>query len=229
MKDYAVERGLMVVIISLLNIVPAVLRIRDTPPDERTLRAGSEVGSDVAIIFVTLILLAVLFSSQELIGRPRKQGFYRLIFAKPVNPVAFYAQLFVVHLVGTVALVSAIAGLFSVVAIGVSIPHIAALAALAFVLFGGVGFLASAFFNYDSFVVIVAVGLSVIGKSIAAARSGVGVKFANILIPIDHLAGLRPLILGGPVAGADVAWVLGYGLIAFVLGMFAVRYSQLSD
>jgi hypothetical protein len=125
-------------------------------------------------------------------------------------------------------LISMVAALFSLAAIPVPLGRIAILVCLAFVLFGGVGFLISAFFNFDSVILIALVALSLLGKSFAPA-TGVRAKLANLLLPVDHLSALKPLILGGGVAANDVAWVVGYGLTAFILGLLAVRYSQLAD
>lgn len=229
MKDYAIERGIMVAILAVLNMTGPIFSIRDLDPAERVIAPGSPVAMQIVVVIASLILLGILFSSQELISRSRKQGYYRLVFAKPVNPVAFYGQLFIVHLVGSVLLLMVIAILFSVAAVPLPLARIAAVAALSYLLLGGVGFLMSAFVSRDAIALIVFVALSVLGKNVAATHAGFGVRFANLLIPVDHLAALKPLLVGGNAAPHDIGWVAGYGLVAFVLGLLAVRYRQLAD
>lgn len=229
MADFLLERGLMVFVICLLNIAGLTISILSEPPEERALIRASALGTDVLLIFASLIMLAVLFSSQELISRSRKLSYYRLVFAKPVSPVMYYAQLFVVHLIGTVALVSLLTELFSVIALPMHVPGIAALTAIGFVLLGGIGFLLSAFINHDSVVMIGLIGVAFIGKALADKYSGLLVTLLSHLIPLDHVFALRPLLVGEPVAAGDVGWVLAYGLTSFLLGLVAVRYKQLAD
>jgi len=229
LQDFVIERVIFVVVLSALEIAAPMMAARSLPPAQRIVAAGSPLGAQVAVLFTTLILMAVLFCSQEIISRQRKGGFYRFIFAKAVNPVAFYGQLFLVHLVATVLLVCLLASIFSIVAAPVAVGHIAFLTAIAFILFGGIGFLASAFMRFDSIVVIGAFGVSALGKMAAAQYGGFAPKLANLLIPTDHLFALRPLIFGDPVHASDVAWVAGYGAAAIALALAGVRYRQLAD
>jgi hypothetical protein len=229
MKDFAIERGIMVVILALLNMTGPIFSIRGLDPAARVLAPGSPITQQVTIVIASLILLAILFSSQEIISRSRKQGYYRLILAKPVNPVLFYAQLFVVHLIGTVALLTVIAMIFSLAAIALPIGDIALLTAFGFILFGGVSFLFSAFLSHDAVALIAFVGISLLGKNFASSYTGFGPALTNLLLPVDHLSALRPLLVGESVSASDIVWVLGYGLAGFVLGLIAIRYRQIAD
>jgi hypothetical protein len=229
MTDFLFERGFMVFVLCILNLSGLVVSILSEPPEVRAHLREMPLGMDVLVIFPTLILLAVLFSSQELISRGRKLSYYRLIFAKPVSPAAYYAQLFVVHLIGTVVLVSLLTGLFSAIALPMHLSGIAAATAIGFVLLGGIGFLLSAFINHDSVVTIGLIAVAYIGKALSAHYSGFLVTLLSNVIPLDHVFALTPLIVGGPVAANDVVWVLGYGLTAFILGLVALRYKQLAD
>jgi hypothetical protein len=229
MLDFLFERGFMVVVLCILNLSGLVVSIVSQPPEVRAHIREMPLGTDVLIIFPSLILLAVLFASQELISRPRKLSYYRLIFAKPVSPASYYAQLFAVHLIGTVALVTALTGLFSAIALPMNLLGIASLTAIGFVLLGGISFLLSVFINHDSFVTIGLIAVAYIGKALSAKYSGFLVTLLSNIIPLDHVFALRPLLVGAPVAASDVVWVLGYGLTAFILGLIAVRYKQLAD
>jgi ABC-type transport system involved in multi-copper enzyme maturation permease subunit len=229
LEDYAIERAIMIIILAALNMGGPVMMIRESSSADRTLSPGSAVGSEILVVFSMLIVLAAVFSSQELISRARRNGYYRLIFSKPVSPVLFYAQLFAVHLIGACLVMLLLAAAFSQIAMPLPLQNIAGVTAIAFVLLGGLGFLFSSFIRFDSFAVIAAIGLSMLGKTLAQRYTGLGPKFANLLVPIDHLGNLRPLVIGGSAHAADVYWVLGYGLIAFILGLVAVHYRQLAD
>jgi hypothetical protein len=229
LKDFAIERAITVVFLAAVNLIGPITTMHGLPPAVRAGGPNSPMAGQIIVIFGSLIILAVLFSAMEIVSRARKNGFYRLILAKPVDPVWFYGQLFLVHLVGCVLLLASMAALFSLLAFPVAIADIALGTAIAFLLVGGVGFLISAFLNHDSLILVALVALSLLGKSYAVDKSGMWPAFANLLLPIDHLVALKPIIVGGSVATADVLWVVGYGFAALVLGLIAVRYSQLAD
>ena len=229
LSDYFWERGAMVIIIALLNLASSVVMLHNLPVNERVIVPGNEVAKDVLITFGTLMLLAVLFSSQELIGRPRKLGYFRLIFAKPVNPVLFYGQLFLVNLIGTVIVIALVAALFSVIALPVPIMRIAALTACGFIFLGGIGFLASAFVNYDSLLVIGVIGVSLIVAGYGEAHGGVAAAVARVLPPVLQMHNMNRMMIGQSPDPGDLAWVLAYGTGAFIAGLVALRYRELAD
>ncbi len=229
LSDYFWERGAMVAVISLLNLASSVIMIYGLPVKERVLVPGNAVASDVLITFGTLMLLAVLFSSQELIGRSRKLGYYKLIFAKPANPVLFYGQLFAVNFLGTVILISILAGVFSLVAAHVSIWGIAAVTACGFILLGGIGFLASAFVNFDSLLVIGIVGVSLLVSMYGEAHGGIAETVAKVLPPVRQMHNMSVVMIGLDANTTDAIWVLAYGIGAFLAGLVALRFRELAD
>lgn len=229
LADYFWERGAMVVVIGVFNLASSVIMLHNMSAKERVVVPGNDVAKDILITFGTLMLLAVLFSSQELIGRSRKLGYYKLIFAKPVDPVRFYAQLFLVNLIGTLIVVAALAAIFTIIAVPVSVVRIAAVTACAFVLLGGIGFLASAFTNYDSLLVIVIVGVSLLVSGYGEAHGGTAAAVATVLPPVQQMHRINALMIGQSVSQTDVVWALAYGIAAFVAGLVALRYRQLAD
>lgn len=229
LNDYFWERGAMVLIVAMLNLASSLIMLYNLPPQERVVVPGNEVAKDVLITFGTLILLAVLFSSQELIGRARKLGYYKLILAKPVNPVLFYGQLFLVNLLGTVIVITIISTLFSLIALPVPVGRIAAVTACGFILLGGIGFLASAFFNYDSLIVIGIIGVSFIVSAYGKAHGGIAASIAKVLPPVQQMHDMNSMMIGLDPSRTDVVWVLAYGLGAFVAGLIALRYRELAD
>ena len=220
--DYVVERGIVTLLFSVMTLIgPAI--------DILTHRAGQHEPS-IIMALTTMIFVAVMFSSQGLISQPRKLGYYRLVFAKPVNPLAFYAQLFAVNLVCTIAFTVVAALLFSAFVAHVDAVAVGTLTALSFVLLGGVGFLASSLFNYDSVGVFAFFAASVVLNELAKMYTGLAPRAVVLLMPTEHLLALRTgLVPGAGFAGGDVRWVLGYGVVFFLLGCIVTRYRQLAD
>ena len=220
----------MVVIIAMLNLASSVIMLQSTQPvSERVIVPGSPIANDILITFGTLMLLAVLFSSQELIGRSRKLGYYKLILAKPVNPVLFYGQLFFVNLAGTLIVMAILSGIFSVIAAPVSIWRIGAVTSCAFILLGGIGFLISAFVNFDSLLLIAIVGVSFLVSIYGEAHGGAAAAIANVLPPVQQMQRLNGLMIGLQTKISDLVWVLAYGFGAFIAGLIALRRRELAD
>jgi hypothetical protein len=229
LTDYFWERGVMVVIIALLNLASSVIMLRSLPVGDRVIVPGNPVGNDILITFGTLMLLAVLFSSQELIGRSRKLGYYKLIFAKPVSPEMFYGQLFLVNLAGTVMVMAILSGIFTIVAIPVSVWRIAAVTSCAFILLGGIGFVISAFVNFDSIFLIGLLGVSLLVSTYGESHGGAAAAIAKVLPPVLQMHRLNGLMIGLDAKMTELIWVLAYGGGAFIAGLVALRRRELAD
>ncbi|MBA3645469.1 MAG: hypothetical protein H0W63_04770 [Gemmatimonadaceae bacterium] len=229
LSDYFWERGVMVAAIALLNLASSVISLHNLSPEERVIVPGNEVANAVLITFGTIMLLAVVFSSQELIGRSRKLGHYKLIFAKPANPALFYGQLFAVNFLGTIILITILAGVFSAVATPVSVWGIAAVTACGFILLGGIGFLVSAFVNFDSLLVMGIVGVSLLVSAYGEAHGGIATTVAKVLPPVRQMHNMSVVMIGLDANITDVIWVLSYGTGAFIAGLVALHFRELAD
>lgn len=243
LRDYLLDKGLGTALVLSLAVLIDWMAYRamtrppqpGTPPAQRermmqqaaemseqflTMRFGTLVG--------TLVLVGTLFATNGIISDDRKNGFYRFLFAKPVSVAAFYASKFLMHGIGflvvTLAFLATYALAFK--------PHVPALmlpgVALLFVAIGGVGFLLSAAWRWD--------WLSLIAVYIMAEIAWNQLEdvkgwrwLAHLFPPVHKLGGVyRAIAADEALPLYDLAWLTGYGLVCFVLGLLVLRYRALA-
>ena len=95
-RDFVIERGIAIFIIAFLwgyvLLEPLRRAIGPQWPGDKT----SPVWALTLQISSAMVSLAVLIALNGMVSTDRKAGYYRFLFSKPVNVVAYYAQLFFV-------------------------------------------------------------------------------------------------------------------------------------
>jgi hypothetical protein len=225
-RDFVMEKGISIVIIGLLWGYLQLLPFRSSLSPEMTPELITRI---VTLLAGTLVSIAVLIALNGIISTDRKMGYYRFMFAKPVSPVLYYAQLFVVHLVGLLSGMLLLAGVFFMVAGRFNVWNLVLYTCLIYVALGGIGFFISAASKYD-WVTLAAVW---VGARILRALFGDDgdwkSKAVELLPPVhkvDSVAG--SLIATGAAPLLDVAWLAGYGALFFVLGLLVLQRRSLA-
>lgn len=224
-RDFVIEKGISIVIIGLLwgylQLLPFRAFSQEMTPELITRLVTLLAGS--------LVSIAVLIALNGIISTDRKLGYYRFMFAKPVSPVRYYGQLFVVHLVGLLSGMVVLAGVFFLVAGRFNVWNLVLYTSLIYVALGGIGFFISAASKYD-WVTLAAVW---VGSRILRALYGNGddwkSKAVDLLPPVhkvDTVAG--SIIATGSAPLGDVTWLVGYGALFFVLGLLVLQRRSLA-
>lgn len=224
LRDYVRERGLPLLLVGALLLLMASQGA--IGPAGGELGSAREPALALGVIFLELFApTAVLIAVNGIISGDRKHGYYRLLFAKPVTAVRYYAQAWLVSLFGTLA-----ATLIVVIGFRLyfgAIPVLGALhfVLLYFILFGGVGFLLSAVTEYDWIALGVAWSLAWLLRSWFPAGESFFGRVVDVLLPPLHLlAGASaPLLGGGGIDTSSRLWMVGYGVAAFAIGLAVVR------
>jgi len=225
-RDFVLEKGISIVIIGLLWGYLQLLPFRMSFSPEMTPQVITRL---VTLLAGSLISIAVLIALNGIISTDRKMGYYRFMFAKPVSPVRYYSQLFVVHLVGLLSGILLLSAVFFVVAGRFSIWNLMLYTGLVYIALGGIGFFISAASRHD-WVTLAAVW---VGARILRGLYGNGddwrSKAVELLPPvhkIDTVAG--SLIATGTAPLQDVLWLGGYGALFFVLGLVVLQRRSLA-
>jgi hypothetical protein len=178
----------------------------------------------------SIVSLAVLIAVNGIVSTDRKMGYYRFLFAKPVSPVAYYAQLFFVYMVGVIATMLVLSGLLHTVVPSFSITHFLVYTAVVFVAMGGIGFFISVATRFDWFT-LAAVWLgSRILRDVYGVKPGLPGKLVQILPPVHKLNDMATdIIANGTAVTSDVVWLMAYGTVFFVLGLLLLRHGPLAD
>lgn len=227
-RDFAVDRGLSILIIGFLWGYALIEPIRRT--------VGSAGGNASPLWLVAIqvssavVSVAVLVALNGIVSADRKAGYYRFLFSKPVNPVLFYGQLFLVYMVGVIVAMLVLSSLLHKLVPAFSIPNFLLYTALVYIAMGGIGFFLSVTTRYD-WLSLAAVWL---GARVLRGLYGAGddwrSKLVQLLPPVHRLDDVANSLIGtGSAHLADVMWLFGYGALFFALGLAALRWGQLAD
>jgi hypothetical protein len=228
-RDFAVDRGLSILIIGFLWGYALIEPIRRA--------VGSSLPGTASPLWLVamqvssaVVSVAVLVALNGIVSADRKAGYYRFLFSKPVNAVFFYAQLFFVYMVGVLAAMLVLSSLLHKLLPTFSIPHFLLYTALVYIAMGGIGFFLSVTTRYD-WLSLAAVWL---GSRVLRGLYGAGndwrSKLVQLLPPVHRLDDVaNSLIATGSAHMADVLWLFGYGALFFALGLAALRWGSLAD
>jgi hypothetical protein len=227
-RDFAVDRGLSILIIGFLWGYALIEPIRRTVGSAR----GSASPLWVVAIQVSsaVVSVAVLVALNGIVSADRKAGYYRFLFSKPVNPVLFYGQLFFVYMVGVIVAMLVLSTLLHKLVPTFSIPNFLLYTALVYIAMGGIGFFLSVTTRYD-WLTLAAVWL---GARVLRGIYGPGddwrSKLVQLLPPVHKLDDVANALIGtGSAHMADVMWLFGYGALFFALGLAALHWGSLAD
>jgi hypothetical protein len=228
-RDFWVERGIAILLIGFLWGFVLIEPLRRTMGPQLA-TAGAQVLGIVIQVASAVVSLAVLIALNGMVSIDRKQGYYRFLFAKPVNPVAFYAQLFFVYMGGLLLAMLVLASLLHMVLPNFSVINYLLYAAVIYIAMGGIGFFLSVTSRYD-WLSLAAVWLGArILRDVATRFGDWRGKIVQLLPPVHKLDEVaNSLILNRTAQMSDVAWLVGYGALFFVLGLVIVRRGSLAD
>jgi ABC-type transport system involved in multi-copper enzyme maturation permease subunit len=176
------------------------------------------------LIVSQLSYITAFIALNGIISNDRKAGYYRFLFSKPVSIPAYYAQQFIVFLVGYLIVNLVLLGIFALFAKPVSPVAPLAVCALVFLSFGGIAFLISSLFRYD-WPILAAIFLgSSIFQSMWAAQEGWRRMVLSVLPPLHKVSGaMMDILRNGTMDGKTLLWLLGYSAICFAAGLFVLR------
>jgi hypothetical protein len=224
-RDFVMDKGIAIVIIGallgFLQLLPLRLSASPLPPEL--------VTRLVTTLARTLVLIWVFIALNGIISTDRKMGYYRFLFAKPVSPVRYYAQLYFIHLVGLLAALLLLSTAFFVFAGSFSVWNLVMYTTLIYVAMGGIGFFLSAATTHD-WVALAAVWL---GSGVLRAIFGNGTDWRStaveLLPPVHKVDGVATsLISAGTAPLNDVVWLAAYGALFFLLGLLVVHRRPLA-
>lgn len=229
-RDFAIDRGVAIVIIGLLWGYLLIAPLRAAMGASFAVGPGSPTWPLLISVTSSVVSLAVLIALNGLVSTDRKTGYYRFLFSKPVSPVAYYAQVFFVHMVGVVAAMSILSAILRTLVPSFDIVNFLLYAAVIYVAMGGIGFFLSVATRFDWLTLAaVWVGSRVLRDFYGPSPGWQG-KAVELLPPVHKLSAVsHSLITNGTAQAGDVIWLLGYGALFFALGLLVLRRGSLAD
>jgi hypothetical protein len=183
----------------------------------------SRLGIAGPITFLSFFGIVIVCSS--LVSGDRMQGYFRFLFAKPVNLVQYYVQLWLLTGVCVIALAVALTWLWGVIEAPVAIGRIAATFAVSYVVVGGLSFLLSTLMRFDWLMTLVLWTLAQVAGTVFSDRPAIKAIVGALLPPSEHYTAVRQALASAtaPVPATDLAWVLGYGVACLIIGLVILR------
>ncbi len=229
LRDFLFERAAAIVIVGLILVFGVHESLGEGA--QRLLAAGGRnadafTARTVADHLTILWFMTVLIAIHGISSNDRTTGRFRLIFAKPVRVLPYYAQAFVLH-----GLAFMLCSMISLAALSRLVPMIGQTAGAAvaiffcsYILVGGVGFLMSAIFRFDwlATTVIWAVVLYLQSKYQGARWLAPLPPFSKIAEQIGRLKTLDNIEWG------PLLWVVAYGVACFLLGLIILKRRPLA-
>jgi hypothetical protein len=229
-RDFVIDRGVAILIVGFLWGYVLVAPFRGAVGSQLKLNPSSTVWPLLITVASSIVSVSVLIAVNGMVSLDRKMGYYRFLFSKPVSVVAYYVQLYFVHMVGVIAAMLVLSGVLRTIVPDFSIVNFLLYTALIFVTMGGIGFFISVATRFD-WVTLAAVWLgSRALREFYGAKPGLPGKLVQVLPPVHKLDAVASgLITNGNAATSDVLWLLGYGALFFALGLILLRQSSLAD
>jgi ABC-type transport system involved in multi-copper enzyme maturation permease subunit len=173
--------------------------------------------------------VGVLFATNGIVADDRRHGYYRLLFAKPVGVVEYYAQKWAVYGIGLLIVAAVLLGIYGLAFEpffpGIFLPTFA----LIYISLGGIGFFLSAAWRFDWLSLAAVLGLSDMLWLLFRDDGGLAGSLVRLLPPVHLLDGIyRAVREGGGVPVSDVVWLGGYGGACFVVGLLVIRRRPLA-
>ena len=228
-RDFCLERGAAILIIGFLWGYVLVAPFRASMGAQMS-APNSPVFGLLMQVASAIVSLSVLIALNGIVSSDRKQGYYRFLFAKPVSPVAFYAQLFFVNMVGVLLAMLVLGSLLRTVLPTFSVVNYLVYAALIYIAMGGIGFFLSVATRFD-WLTLAAVWLGArVLRGVYGPMHDWRSKLVELLPPVHKLDDMaNSLIAHRTAQTGDVVWLVGYGAAFFVLGLVVLRQGSLAD
>ena len=229
-RDFVLERGIAIVLIGFLWGYVTFEPMRKMLGPQWTGDQRSPVWG-LAIQFSSAVVsLAVLIALNGITSGDRKNGYYRFLFSKPISPMAYYAQMFFVYLVGVLLAMLILSSLLHIILPAFSILYFLLYVALIYMAMGGIGFFLSVATRYD-WVTLAAVWVGArILRAVYGAKNDWRSKAVELLPPVHRVDDVANSLIGnGTAHTSDIVWLLAYGLLFFVAGLVFLRKGSLAD
>ena len=229
LRDFVFERAAAILIVALLLVFGSYEAIG---PAANAYIAG---GGRNALFFGArgvaehlglMWFIASLIAVHGISANDRSTGRYRLIFAKPVRVLPYYAQAFVLHGICLMLLSLVwLAALSRVLPVGGRTASSAiVILACSYMLVGGVCFLMSAITRFDW----VATG-AVYGGVLYLASKFRGAWWLGPLPPFWRIPEQLDLVKTlDPLETKPLLWVTAYGVACFLLGLIILKRRPLA-
>jgi hypothetical protein len=223
-RDFAFERGAPLLIVATLLAGTMIVELRRVQPPEAAVREA------IVQLFGTFSMLTVLIGINGIVSNDRVRGYYRLLFAKPVSIPRYYAQAWIVNGLGLLATSVAVCAAIYAIGYPLFVWRVLLTVGLTYVALGGLGFLYSTVWRFDWVLMGATLAVAHVLRLLFPAGTSRAGRVLHVLLPPFHSlqdTGID-LARGEAVDPGLLAWMLGWGISGFLLGLLVLRRRSLA-
>jgi hypothetical protein len=229
LRDYAMNQGpstaIVVLMIGFLTLLPV---IQGFTGERAHLGEVPELiaARMLQAMVPPLVFIGAFFATNGIVSNDRKQGYYRFLFAKPVRPPMYYGLIFGLYGAGFLLVCLALMGVWWFMVRPMFPIELIAVAFIMYVAYGGIGFLLSAAWRFDWLSLVTVLLIANVGWSVWGSATGPKHWVLYLLPPVHRANEVYGLVVRGPLTGvpwSGIAWLGGYGLLCFLLGLYVIR------
>ena len=232
LRDYFAGRALPTLVATgLVAWAVAALcgvRLSDLDP-AGGIDARGRIEEAFELLLAVFAFVAGAAAAHGVVARHRARGYDRVVFSRPISPVRYYTQGFLLAGIGGVVLGTVGAEIYTVAVHPVSLAGVAGYVALGWLLVGGLAFLLSTITAYylPFLAVLLAADLALdhFAGPLSAAGAGSAAAAIQLVLPPTHvLVTLRGAFARGLFVDPRVlAWPAGFGVACIVAAMVLLR------
>jgi len=191
--------------------------------------ARDRIQETFELLLTVFAFVAGAAAAHGVVAHHRSRGYDRLLLSRPINPVRYYTQGFVLAGIGAVVLGTVGAEAYAVAVHPVSLPGVAGYVALVWLLVGGLAFLLSTVTSFYLPILGLLLAADLVLDHFAGPLSTAGAGSATAAIqfalpPAHVLVAFRgPFARGLPVDPRTLAWPAGFGVACIVAAMVFLR------
>lgn len=184
---------------------------------------SAQLGTIAQSIHFQVACLAMIALFHGIVAEDRSRGYYRFYLAKPVSPLWFYGQSQVLAILAMLIFTAGFLGIFSLAVAPAWHWELLVPSLTLGILVGSLVFALSTVTTRDwILMIVIVIAISVTRHRFPAAQSTLGAVL-NAVLPPNHLVGDTSL------TAAHWAWIGGWGLGFFLLGLAVLRYRPLGE
>ncbi|MGQ0713880.1 MAG: hypothetical protein ACT4PJ_09110 [Gemmatimonadaceae bacterium] len=230
-RDFVFERGAPLLIVATLMTFPIIMGLRELGEQAPTpMQAGVSARYVIVQLFAEFSLISVLIGINGVVSNDRVRGYYRFLFAKPVSIPRYYAQAYLVNGVGLIATSLGVCAVIYALGYPVFAARALLTVGLVYVSLGGLGFLFSTVARFDWVLVGGTWGVAQVLRAVYPANESRAGEVLDVILPPFHrLREVGVQLARGESADPGVlAWLLGWGVAGFLLGLLILRRRPLA-
>jgi len=241
-RDYAINLAILTLILfallGALEIMQLRLAGRSMMDNPRLVSSFAAMqAQSFQHLFTMYAAVAPVIAISGIVSQDRTMGYVRFLFAKPLDPVKFYLQSFIVRGVGYFVVAAMLVAGYRAFEPTADLMRVAAGLGLYFLAFGGMVFLGSVFSKYDGLGAIAFLLISVMVWDKGETSKSVFHYATYLFPPIEKFTALSDWVsnmnaldprqpAGFPTKW--VAWTVCYGVACLVLGVVLLRKRPLA-